>query len=126
MQFLLEKNVIFAGIKFREFREFTHFHNFCENQISRFFQKLAKFAKINFLKADNLTLRGDEKEELNDVRPMPALEGEEEKVKEVTGIKILPPNKLLTTLPVQRKTGNNSSKLKNEITKIVYLLLSTQ
>ena len=47
MQFLLEKNLIFAAIKFREFREFTHFHNFRENQISRFFQKLARFAKIN-------------------------------------------------------------------------------
>ena len=45
MQFLFEKKLIFAGIKFREF---PHFHNFRENQI-RFFQKPAKFAKINSL-----------------------------------------------------------------------------
>ena len=57
MQFLLEKNLIFTGIKFREFREFTHFRNFRENQISLFFGKLAKFAKINSLKVKKYILR---------------------------------------------------------------------
>ena len=35
---------------------------------------------------------------------MPPLEGN---VKEGTGLKILTPNKLLTRLPAQSKTGNN-------------------
>ena len=46
MQLLLEKNLIFAGIKFCEFREFTHFHNFRENQISRFFKNLRNSQKL--------------------------------------------------------------------------------
>ena len=55
---------------------------------------------------------------------MPALESDEE-VKEGKGLKILTPNKLLTRLPIllaQRKAGNNSYKLKDEIRKILHLL----
>ena len=55
---------------------------------------------------------------------MPQLDGDEE-VKEGIGLKILTPNKLLTRLPIllaQIKAGNNSYKLKNEITQILYLL----
>ena len=55
---------------------------------------------------------------------MPQLDDDEE-VKEGIGLKILTPNKLLTRLPIllaQIKAGNNSYKLKNEITQILYLL----
>ena len=51
--------------------------------------------------------------------------GDEEEVKEVKGLKILTPNKLLTRLPIllaRIKAGNNSYKLKNEIKKILNLL----
>ena len=57
------------------------------------------------------------------VPTLPAIE--EEEVKERKGLKILTPNKLLTRLPVllaQLKAVNNSCKLKNEITQILYLL----
>ena len=56
---------------------------------------------------------------------MPPLEGDEEKVKEGKGLKILTPNKLLTKLPIllaQIKAGNNSNKLRNKIRQILYLL----
>ena len=56
---------------------------------------------------------------------MPPLEGDEEEVKEGTGLKISTPNKLLTRLPIllaQIKAGNNSYKSKNEIRQILYLL----
>ena len=42
-----------------------------------------------------------------------------------TGLKVLTPNKLLTTLSVllvQMKAENNSYKLKNEIRQILYFL----
>ena len=95
--------------------------------------------KINVLnRPENVTLDFVE----DDLTPMPALgdevklEPEESiaekvKVKSLkqkktgTGSKILPPNKLLTRLPIllaQTKAGNNSSKLKNEIRQILYLL----
>ena len=47
------------------------------------------------------------------------------KSKKKIGLKILTPNKLLTRFPIllaQLKAGNNSYKLKNEITQILYLL----
>ena len=56
---------------------------------------------------------------------MPPSEGDEEKVKEGKGLKILTPNKLLTKLPIllaQIKAGNNSNKLRNKIRQILYLL----
>ena len=46
-----------------------------------------------------------------DLFGMSLLEGDEEEVKEETGLKILTPNKLLTRLPIllaQIKAGNNS------------------
>ena len=55
---------------------------------------------------------------------MPQLEGDEEG-KEGKGLKILTLNKLLTWLPIllaQVKGGNNSSKLRNEIRQLLYLL----
>ena len=64
------------------------------------------------------------KEESIDLSDMPPLEGDEE-VTERKGLKILTPNKLLTTLPIllaKIKAGNNSYKLKNEIRQILYLL----
>ena len=45
---------------------------------------------------------------------MPPLEGDEKEVKERKGLKVLPPNKLLTRVPIllaQIKAGNNSYKL---------------
>ena len=59
---------------------------------------------------------------------MRVLEGDEEEVKEVKGLKILSPNKLLTRLPVlvsHIKDGNNAWKLKNEIRQILSFV-STQ
>ena len=56
---------------------------------------------------------------------MPHLEGDEKEVKKGKGLKILTPNKLLTRLPIllaQIKAGNNSCKLKKEITQILHLL----
>ena len=55
---------------------------------------------------------------------MPALEVDEEEVKEGKWLKMLTLKKLLTRLPVllvQRKAENNSYKLKNEIRQILYL-----
>ena len=60
-----------------------------------------------------------------DLSDMPPLEGDQEEVKEETGLKVLTPNKLLTRrllLLAPVKAGNNSKKLKNEIRKILYLL----
>ena len=61
----------------------------------------------------------------DDLLTMPPLEGDEEEVKEEKGLKILPPNKLLTRLPIlsaQIKAGSNSYKLKNKIRQISYFL----
>ena len=69
------------------------------------------------------TINSDNKESV-DLSDMPSLE-DNEKVKEGKGLKILTPNKLLTTLSIllaQIKAGNNSFKLKNEIRQILYLL----
>ena len=65
-----------------------------------------------------------DKEESVDISDMLPLEGDEEKVRERKGIKILTLNKLtrLPILLVQIKAGNNSYKFKNEIRKILYLL----
>ena len=68
-----------------------------------------------------------DKEESTDIPPMPPLplEGDEEEVKEETGLEILTPNKLLSRLSIllaQIKAGNNSYKLKNEIRQILCLL----
>ena len=56
---------------------------------------------------------------------MPPQEGDEEKAKEGTKIKILTSNKLLTRHPVLLapiETGNNSYKPKNETRQTVHLL----
>ena len=66
-----------------------------------------------------------DKEVSTDVPPMQLLEGDQEEVKEEKGLTILTPNKLLTwlsTLLAQTKAGNKSSKLKNQIRQILYLL----
>ena len=65
-----------------------------------------------------------DKEESVDISDMLPLEGDEEKVREGKGIKILTPNKItrLPILLVQIKAGNNSYKFKNEIRQILYLL----
>lgn len=55
---------------------------------------------------------------------MPPREVDEE-VKEEKGLKIVTPNKLLTRLPVllaQISAENNSGKLINEVSQILYLL----
>ena len=64
-------------------------------------------------------------EESTDLSPMTALEGDKEKVKEGKGLKILSPNKLLTTLPIllaQLKARNISYKVKNKIRQKLYIL----
>ena len=64
-----------------------------------------------------------DKEESTALPPMQALEGDQ--AKEGKGLKILTPNKLLTRVPIlltQKKAGNNSYKLKNEIRQILHLL----
>ena len=56
-------------------------------------------------------------EEFVDLPPMQTLQCDEEEVKELKGLKILTPNKLLTRLPVllaQIKSGDNSYKLKKQ------------
>ena len=63
--------------------------------------------------------------ESQDLALMPPLEGDEEKVKEGKGLKILTSNELLTRLPIllaQINAGNNSYELKNETRQILYLL----
>ena len=55
---------------------------------------------------------------------MPPLESDEE-VTKGKRLRILIPNKLLTRLPIllaQKKAGNNSYKIKNQIRRILYLL----
>ena len=45
------------------------------------------------------------------------------------GLKIMTPNQLLTRLPIllaQKKAGNNSQKLNNEIRQIIYSLYSSK
>ena len=62
-----------------------------------------------------------EKEKLDDLQP---LEGDQE-VSEGKGLKVLTPNKLITSLSVllaQVKARNNPIRLKNESRQIVYLL----
>ena len=59
-----------------------------------------------------------------DSSDMPSRNGGKEILKEIKGLKILIPSKLLTWLPillVQLKVGNNSYKLKNEIRKMLYI-----
>ena len=59
-----------------------------------------------------------------DILDIPLLKGDKE-VKEGKGLKVLTSKKLLTRLPIlltQIKAGSNKSKLKNEITQILYLL----
>ena len=49
--------------------------------------------------------------------------------KEGKGLKIMTPNQLLTRLPIlsaQKKAGNNSQKLNNEIRQIIYSLYSSK
>ena len=73
----------------------------------------------------NLTIDLYLDEDEDDLPQIAPLERDEEQVKGEKGLKIFTPNKLLTRLPilfVQIKAGNNSSKLKNEIRKILYLL----
>ena len=78
---------------------------------------------INSVGSENEEEPAD-KEESEDLSPMPPLEGDKE-VKEGTGLKILNPNKLVTRPPIllaQIKAGNNPYELKNEIKQILYLL----
>ena len=60
---------------------------------------------------------------------MPELESEEfaeqEKKQEAKGLRILTPSQMLSRLPIslaQLKAGNNSEKLKNEITQLLLSL----
>ena len=64
-----------------------------------------------------------------DIRDMPEFESEESieqrRNQQGKGLKILTPNQILSKLPIslaQLKVGNNSEKLKNEISQILYSL----
>ena len=73
---------------------------------------------------DDKTLE-DDKEDIADISILLSVEVDEKEAKEGKGLKTLPPNKLLTRLPVlfaQIKAGNNYYKLKSEIRKIVSLI----
>ena len=64
------------------------------------------------------TQKNDEKEKPTDILFMPQVENDDE-VKEIKGIKLLTPNKILTRFPLllaQIKAGNNSYKQKSKIT----------
>ena len=68
-------------------------------------------------------------DEQPDTTDMSKLESEESAAQkrehEEKGLKILTPQQMLRRLPIsfaQLKAGNNSQKLKNEITKLLYLL----
>ena len=64
-------------------------------------------------------MMGDEKQKTS----------ESESEKKGKGLKIMTPNQLLTRLPIllaQKKAGNNSQKLNNEIRQIIYSLYSSK
>ena len=72
--------------------------------------------------SDDSTIKNEE-EELDDLQPMPPIEGDEELI-EREELEILIPSKLtrLLVLFVQIKAGIDSNKLKNEFSQIFYLL----
>ena len=94
-------------------------------------ETIAERVKLRRQKADRKDLTGmlslegnDDSDEFIDIPDMLPLEGDEE-VKEGKGLKILTPNRLLTRLPIlfaQRKAGNNSCNLKNEMRQILHFL----
>ena len=52
-----------------------------------------------------------------------------DKEQSAKGLKIMTPNQLLTRLPIllaQKKAGNNSQKINNEIRQIIYSLYSSR
>ena len=56
---------------------------------------------------------------------MPELESKESAKQRVQGLKILTPNHMFSRLPIsfaELKAGNNSAKLKNKISQILYSL----
>ena len=61
----------------------------------------------------------------SDTTDFPKLESEEFAEQKGIGLKILPPNQMLSRLPIslaQLKSGNNSEKLKHEIRQLLYSL----
>ena len=91
------------------------FNEYEEKSKSQRKETIAKRVKLRRQKADDSY-------QFIDIAIMPLLEGEKEEVKEGKRLKSLARNKLLTRLPVQVKARNNSNKLKNVVTQILYLL----
>ena len=94
------------------------FNEYEEKSKSQREETIAKRVKLRRQKADDSY-------QFIDIAIMPLLEGEKEEVKEGKRLKSLARNKLLTRLPIllaQVKARNNSNKLKNVVTQILYLL----
>ena len=94
------------------------FNEYEEKSKSQPEETIAKRVKLRRQKADDSY-------QFIDIAIMPLLEGEKEEVKEGKRLKSLARNKLLTRLPIllaQVKARNNSNKLKNVVTQILYLL----
>ena len=91
------------------------FNEYEEKSKSQRKETIAKRVKLRRQKADDSY-------QFIDIAIMPLLEGEKEEVKEGKRLKSLARNKLLTRLPIQVKARNNSNKLKNVVTQILYLL----
>ena len=65
---------------------------------------------------------------LNSIKSTNKLYSESNKEHSAKGLKIMTPNQLLTGLPIllaQKKAGNNSQKLNNEIRQIIYSLYNS-
>ena len=94
------------------------FNEYEEKSKSQREETIAKRVKLRRQKADDSY-------QFIDIAIMPLLEGDKEEVKEGKRLKSLARNKLLTRLPIllaQVKARNNSNKLKNVVTQILYLL----
>ena len=84
-----------------------------------------KMADISSLLAEIPKLKDEKRDENPDTADMPELESEESAEQKGVGLKILTTDQMLSRLPItlaQLKAGNNSEKLKNEISHLLYSL----
>ena len=84
-----------------------------------------KMADISSLLAEVPKLKDEKRDENPDTADMPELESEESAEQKGVGLKILTTDQMLSRLPItlaQLKAGNNSEKLKNEISHLLYSL----
>ena len=92
---------------------------------AQIFTRINKFLESN--DEGSLEIFKKESDQQPDTTDMPELETEESvaqrKNQQGKGLKILTPNQMLSRLPIslaQLNTGNNSEKLKNEITQLLH------